>query len=105
MDESLKAKANSIAAAIKADMHPSSILLFGSVARGTDTLESDLDICLLFENLPYRKLDILRKARKLARPIHQGPMDFIAYSREEWLEYLAANASFEVQVQRDAIAL
>ncbi len=105
MDDSLKAKVNSIAAAIKTDMNPSSILLFGSAARGSDTTESDLDICLLFENLPYRKLDILRNARKLARSIHQGPMDFVAYSQKEWLEYLAANASFEVQIQHDAIAL
>jgi predicted nucleotidyltransferase len=105
MGDSLRDKANSIASAIKVAMNPNSILLFGSAARGTDTSESDLDICLLFEHLPYRKLEILRNARKIARPIYQGPMDFIAYSQEEWLEYLAANASFEVQVQRDAIAL
>jgi len=105
MDDSLKAKVNSIAAAIKADMNPSSILLFGSVAKGTDTSESDLDICLLFDRLPYRKLEILRKARRIARPIYQGSLDFIAYSQEEWLEYLTANASFEVQVQRNSITL
>jgi predicted nucleotidyltransferase len=72
MSISSQEKAKLAAAAIRAGLNPERILLFGSAARGTDTATSDIDLCLLFETLPARKLEVLRRARKLARPVYKG---------------------------------
>ncbi|HUW41816.1 MAG TPA: nucleotidyltransferase domain-containing protein [Rectinemataceae bacterium] len=105
MGISSKEKARLAAAEIRAGLNPERILLFGSAARGTDTAASDIDLCLLFETLPARKLEVLRKARKLVRPVYKGAMDIVVYSREEWLAYLAIGASFESKLEKEAISL
>jgi predicted nucleotidyltransferase len=98
-------KAKLAAAEIKIGLNPEKILLFGSAARGTETATSDIDLCLLFETLPARKLEVLRRARKLVRPVYKGAMDIVAYSREEWLAYLAIGANFETTLEKEAIPL
>jgi predicted nucleotidyltransferase len=102
---SLREKAVLVAKEIRAELRPTRILLFGSAARGTETESSDIDLCLLFEAMPGRKLEVLRKARRLARPVFKGGMDFVAYSVEEWGAYLAAESSFETALDREAVAL
>jgi predicted nucleotidyltransferase len=105
MSISFQEKAKLAAAEIKAGLNPERILLFGSAARGTETATSDIDLCLLFETLPARKLEVLRRARKLVRPVYKGAMDIVAYSKEEWLGYLAIGASFESKLEKEAIPL
>ena len=102
---SSREKAKLAAAEIRAGLNPERILLFGSAARGTDTATSDIDLCLLFETLPARKLEVLRRAHKLARSGYKGAIDIVAYSREEWLAYLAIGASFESRLEKEAIPL
>jgi predicted nucleotidyltransferase len=96
-------KARLAAAEIKIGLIPEEILLFGSAARRAETATSEIDLCLLFETLPARKLEVLRRARKLARPVYEGAMDIVAISQEEWLAYLAIWANFETTLEKEAI--
>ncbi|MDA8410085.1 MAG: nucleotidyltransferase domain-containing protein [Treponema sp.] len=105
MATGLRAEASIVAERIRAEMAPSSILLFGSVARGIETASSDLDFCLLFEVLPERKIEVMRRARSVCRRVYKGPIDIIAYSREEWNARIVAGSSFELNLQKEAIAL
>ena len=105
MTTRLRKDATLIAERLRAELKPSTILLFGSVARGSDTEGSDLDLCLLFDEMPGRKLDVMRKARNISRPVHKGAVDIVAYSREEWEAYIAAGSSFELMLKREAVAL
>ena len=105
MKTSLKEEAIQVAARIREELKPSAILLFGSVARGSETDGSDLDFCLLFDKMPGRKLDVMRMARSVSRPVHHGAMDIVAYSREEWEAYIACGSSFELRLQREAVSL
>jgi predicted nucleotidyltransferase len=105
MNMSIRDKALLVAEAIRVGLKPKTILLFGSAARGTEMDTSDIDLCLLFEALPDRKLEVLRKARRLARPVYRGAMDVVAYSQEEWLAYLEAGSSFETNLNMEAIVL
>jgi predicted nucleotidyltransferase len=103
MKSSLREEASLVADRLRAELRPSAILLFGSVARGSEIEGSDLDICLLFEKLPGRKLEIMRSARRISRTIFRGAMDIVAYSNEEWEAYIAAGSSFEVRLKREAV--
>ncbi len=105
MKTSLREQANLIAERIRKEMNPSEILVFGSVARGVETEDSDLDLCLIFDELPDRKLEVMRAARRVSLPLYRGAMDILAYSREEWDAYLAAGSSFEVQLRQEAVSI
>jgi len=100
-----KELASQVANAVRGSLQPSQILLFGSVARGTSTSDSDLDFCLVFDTLPFRKIEILRQARRAALPVFRGAIDFVAYSTAEWQAYLNASSSFETTLNREAVAL
>jgi predicted nucleotidyltransferase len=105
MKTSLREKADSIAERLREQLKPSAIFLFGSVARGSEAEGSDLDLCLLFDEMPGRKLEVMRTARRISRPIHKGAMDIVTYSIEEWEAYIAAGSSFELRLQREAVSL
>ena len=105
MKTSLREEAILVAARIREEPRPSAILLFGSVARGSETEGSDLDLCLLFDEMPGRKLDVMRMARSISRSVHKGAMDIVAYSREEREAHIAAGSSFELRLQREAVSL
>ena len=105
MKPSLREEAILVAQRLREELKPSTILLFGSVARGLDVEGSDLDLCLLFDEMPGRKLEVMRAARRTLRPIYKGEMDIITYSNEEWETYINAGSSFELRLQREAISL
>jgi len=105
MSRNTREVANVVAKRLREEMNPSSILLFGSTARGANAEGSDLDLCLLFDTLPDRKLEIMRTARRISRSVYKGAMDIIAYSNEEWEAYIASGSSFELKLKREAISL
>ena len=105
MESNLREEAILVAQRLREELKPSAILLFGSVAKGSEVEGSDLDLCLLFDEMPGRKLEVMRAARRISRPIYKGAMDIITYSNEEWDAYIAARSSFELRLQREAISL
>ena len=47
--------------AIKIIHLPTRILLFGSRARGNHREDSDIDLCILYDQLPKRKLEVFQE--------------------------------------------
>lgn len=67
--------------AIKASLRPKLILLYGSLARGTFGLGSDVDILVIAENLPKNPNERLKLLYDLDRT--HAPIDAKAYTPEE----------------------
>lgn len=82
-----------------------SIVLFGSVARGTAGPNSDIDVLILVEE-DTRAEDIKEKARKEAEKLH---LDFelvpVVESVEEFRNNLVHGKRFETNVKTDGIVL
>jgi predicted nucleotidyltransferase len=51
---------NGIVQCITAKHKPRNVLLFGSRAKGTNKPDSDIDLCLIYDQLPKRKLEVLQ---------------------------------------------
>ena len=82
-----------------------SILLFGSVARGTAGPNSDIDILILVKE-DTRAEDIKEKARNQAKRLH---LDFelvpVVETAEEFRNNLVHGKRFETNVKTDGIVL
>jgi predicted nucleotidyltransferase len=70
--------------------------VYGSIAKGTDTAQSDIDLMVISEDLPYSDLySALQEAEAtLQRPVHVNLM-----TAEEWKRKLAEGTPFVTKVQ------
>jgi len=81
------------------------IVLFGSVARGEDTEESDLDVLIVLgDSPPYAErahcMDVLTEIA-LPRGLVPAP---VVLSEAEWDELRRRESLFVTEVERDGIA-
>ena len=65
------------------------VILFGSYAYGTPNENSDLDICIVKDNLDS-KIELKRKVRKLLDDIDL-PMDIIAVDNDYYISHSDKN--------------
>ena len=95
------------AAQALARMDAAQVLLFGSVAEGTATLSSDIDLVAVFDDLgDYSRRDRLKyEAQKVAREASGRPTDVFVTDRPEWRKRTRMRTSFEAGVHRGAVAL
>lgn len=70
------------------------VILFGSRAKGTETIESDIDICVIAETDNKRRL-----ASALQVSIEcEIPIDIIVYTPCEWEECIKDDTSFAKKI-------
>jgi len=85
--------------------HPEKIILFGSYANGTPTINSDLDILIVSDkerNLPRRKrgLDLLYELRK-----YHFSKDIVIYTSKEIEEWENVRSAFITEIMNKGILL
>jgi len=83
------------------------VILFGSVARGNVTLDSDIDLLVLIK---YEKDSsrIRRKLHKMVYPISLAsntPITFIVTSREEFTAWIKIKYSFAQEIVKEGLQL
>ena len=95
------------AALALARMDAAQVLLFGSVADGTATPSSDIDLVAVFDDLgDYSGRDRLKyKAQQAAREASGRFTDVFVTDRPEWRKRTRMHTSFEAGVHRRAVAL
>lgn len=79
---------NDIVKAIRAEISPEKIILFGSRARGDSRSDSDIDL-LIIESEPFSKSrSRLKEVAKIRRALRHTPCskDILLYSKDE-IEY------------------
>ena len=88
-------------------MDAARVLLFGSVADGTATPSSDIDLVAVFDDLgDYSERHKLQyKAQVAAREASGRRTDVFVTDRPEWRKRTRMRTSFEAGVHRGAIAL
>ncbi|MCY4663361.1 MAG: nucleotidyltransferase domain-containing protein [Acidimicrobiaceae bacterium] len=95
------------AAKALARMDAAQVLLFGSVADGTATPSSDIDLVAVFDDLgDYSRRDRLKyAAQTVAREASGRPTDVFVTDRPEWRKRTRMRTSFEAGIHRGAVAL
>lgn len=91
--------------AIKKNVNPVSIYLFGSYANGNPNEDSDLDICIITDTLRERKIDVLRNIRRAMAHTVTMPVDLLIYASAEFNERAALSASMEYNILNHGVQI
>ena len=71
---------------VEAVFQPDCMILHGSLARGMDTVASDIDIIVIADRLPQNFLDRLYQLNRLREGM--APIEAVGYTRAEWEEMI-----------------
>ena len=96
------------AAASVAELNPGMVLLFGSVARGEQRPGSDLDLCLVFDDLGdySQRRHLINDARSRIRALTGFESDVKVTDRAEWrIRTVKCKSSFERHIASHAVSL
>ena len=80
---------------------PQKILLFGSLAKGTSTDKSDIDLCIVASTNNKRPL----MTNLYCDTISDTPIDFLLYTPEEWNQSVNDHQSFAHKLNREGVVL
>jgi len=87
-------------------VHPNStVILFGSYARGEQHEESDLDICVLVPELTYRRADMEIDAACAIRRGFPLPIDLSLYTFDEFEEKSKRKYLLQYDIKKDGVVL
>jgi uncharacterized protein len=84
------------------------ILLFGSVARGTATEESDIDLVVVLNRSGFTRTyaemleNRLRVGRALAGLSKEVALDVLAYTHDEWEQVRGSSGDFAKRLNSEA---
>ena len=87
-------------------VHPNStVILFGSYARGEQHENSDLDICVLVPELISRRLDMEVDARCSLPGGFPLPVDILLYTYDEFEELSKSKSRLQYKIKNEGVIL
>jgi uncharacterized protein len=79
------------------------VIIFGSVANGTERDNSDIDVCLILDIGAQRKIDIIRNVRRNIVDVVDSPIDILVYDRGEFDIRSRLTSSFEYKILQEGV--
>nr|WP_307992061.1 nucleotidyltransferase domain-containing protein [uncultured Niameybacter sp.] len=81
--------------------HPSKLILFGSIAKGTFRETSDIDLCVVQDTDNKRKLltDMYVEIES------EIPFDIVLYTNQEWNECIKDTSAFAYQINNTGVTI
>lgn len=81
---------------------PQRILLFGSRARGQARIESDYDLCVIYNKMPKRNLEVLQDLYRKLFSVEGSPVDIVVYEADAFDKKALYKGSFESRIRAEA---
>jgi len=105
MTELLKNELDAIVKTIADTGWVSKIILFGSAARGEETRDSDIDLCVLTPITDRRPRDITVDLRMALPRGRTTPLDLITYTESYFERQSSRDRSFENIISKEGVVL
>ena len=83
----------------------SRIILFGSLARGEETTDSDIDLCVLTTVVDRLPSDITIDLRMKLYGIQKLPLDLFTYNYDDFIHHAKRSTSFEHEIAEYGVIL
>jgi len=83
----------------------SQIFLFGSYARGEETPDSDIDLCVLTPVTTKHPVDLIADFRLKIWDVRTMPLDLLAYNQEHFYHSAKRPTSFEHEIAENGVLL
>jgi predicted nucleotidyltransferase len=82
----------------------SKIILFGSLARGEENLDSDIDLCVLTPIIDRRPIDISIELRRKLFSV-KNSLDILTYNQDRFVEHAAQQTSFAYVIDKEGVVV
>jgi predicted nucleotidyltransferase len=105
MDSALQNEIGSVVQTIADTNLISKIILFGSLARGNYSADSDVDLCALTDIPDRRPLDITLELREKLFGISRRPMDLLTYRTHDFEERSRRRTTFEYGIKQEGVVV
>ena len=105
MTEQVQSELNTIVKTIADTGIVSKIILFGSFARGEETPDSDIDLCVLTPVKDRRPIDISIELRQKLWGVKKMPLDLLTYNQERFDYQAARPRSFENIISTEGVTV
>jgi uncharacterized protein len=81
------------------------IILFGSYAKGEETQNSDIDLCVLTPIKPKSNVQLIADFRRSVWGIRTMPLDLFAYNQDNFYTHAKRPTSFEHEIAETGVML
>jgi uncharacterized protein len=106
MNENVKNELDRIVATLAATGLVTKVILFGSYARGEETPDSDIDLCVLTPVKDRRPLDVGIELRiKLIGMLREKALDLIPFNQDEFSTRAKCNGTFQNDIMKHGVVL
>ncbi|GBU21010.1 hypothetical protein R80B4_00899 [Fibrobacteres bacterium R8-0-B4] len=109
MNDSVKAELDRIVSTLTGTGIVSKVILFGSCARGEETANSDIDLCVLTPEKDdgdgQRLTDITIDLRVKLIDVRERPLDLITYNQDDFSNRVAGSRSFQRHIIEHGVVL
>ena len=82
----------------------SKIILFGSLARGEENPDSDIDLCILTPITDRRPIDISIELRCMLFNV-KNPLDILTYNQDRFAEHATQQTSFAHVINKEGVVV
>ena len=80
-------------------------ILFGSFAKGEETPDSDIDLCVLTHITNRRPVDISIDLRRRLFSIKKMPLDILTYNQDKFIEHAAHPTSLAYLINTEGVVV
>jgi uncharacterized protein len=106
MNEKIKNELDNIVKTLAGTGMVSRIILFGSCARGEETLDSDIDLCVLTPLKNKRPIELIVDFRLKLMDVKSMPVDIFAYNQDAFYDKATHRlASFHHEISETGVLL
>jgi predicted nucleotidyltransferase len=96
---------DSIVTSIVRYKRPSRIILFGSRARREVKGDSDIDLCVIYDRMPKRNLEVLQELYRELYSVDSSPVDLVVYDEPGFIGRSGKPNSLESRILNEGVSL
>jgi len=83
----------------------SKVIIFGSYARGTQNEHSDIDICVIVDDLKMRRIEACHLLRKSFIGKINVPIDILVFEKKDFEENSKNPSTIEYTIAKEGVEL
>jgi uncharacterized protein len=105
MNQNVKTELDRIVSTLAETGIVTKIILFGSYAKGEETTNSDIDLCVLTPIKPKSNVELISNFRRSVWGIRTMPLDLFAYNQDKFYFHARRPTSFEHEIAETGVIL
>jgi predicted nucleotidyltransferase len=105
MEAKLKQELQNIVTEINTILPNAKVFLFGSYATGKQGKWSDLDLCVVAQELPARRIEVIHSIRLAISDKTTLPLDILLFSNDEFEHNSTVKPMIEYTIAREGVLL